>query len=427
MFESTEAVSEWLSREKLAGYDPGTLGRRVVVVGAGAAANNIVQTLALSGCTDIAIIDYDTIEPSNLTRSPLFRPERMRGNRRRFKAKEVALSAVEISYADDFKARYAIASVEALGLGAFDGAGVVISAVDSLSVRAYLADVTRLLGIPLVETGFLAPRGQISVFPNRAPDEPCWRCLHPEVEHGSASCSLYAEAAVAAGIAPSTQTVAAVFGSLAAEAAIMALQGEFPLGGKALHLDIRTGRSTTLELVTDPHCPGEHRSVGEVVDLAVTTEESARSLLTAAGELGIAEPVLRLPSPFMVEAPCASCGSRVHVQRPVWTLSGPPRCKTCRPRLDTEPALPVIKKRVARDDRIAELRCKRLGLPAGAILEIENRTTHELRAYRLAGGLENLFITRSRIARNNSALGSIVVSKDGEEFEPLVSVNGERD
>ncbi len=423
MFENTTIAGDWLSREKLAGYDPATLSTRVVVVGAGAAGNNIVQTLALSGCTDIAIIDYDTIEPSNLTRSPLFRPERMQGSRRRFKAREVALSAVEVSYAEDFKARYAIAPVEALGLGAFEGAGVVIAAVDSLSLRAFLADATRLLGIPLVEVGFLAPNGQVSVFPNRTTGEPCWRCLHPEVQHGSASCALYAEAAIAAGIAPATQTVAAVFGSLAAEAAIMALHGEFPLGGKVLHLDIRTGKSTVLELVADPQCPGGHRLLGEVQPLSVTTNDSAQLLLAAASGHGIADPVLRLPLPFMVEAPCVACGSRVSIQRPVWTLSSPPRCKACKTERSSEPVLPVITSRVARSDRIAQLQCKRLGLSSGAVFEIEDAATRKSQAFHLAGGPDDLFITKTRNARNNLAPQAITVSRDDEEFEPLVTVD----
>ena len=176
------------SRETLAGYDRARLeGAVVVVVGAGAAGNNVVLTLALAGVGELRIIDPDTVEPSNLTRAPLFRRERMAGNRRRHKARELALGALGHSYASAPVARYAAARVESLGLGVFEGAHVVVSAVDSLTVRAYLADATRLLGIPLVETGFAGPSGHVSAFANRAGEEPCWRCLHPPSSSASSS------------------------------------------------------------------------------------------------------------------------------------------------------------------------------------------------------------------------------------------------
>ncbi len=82
-------------RERLAGYDPQLLNQAyVAVVGLGAAGCNIVQTLALSGVGNLGLVDFDVVEASNLTRSPLFDRRRLQGQRPRFKAREAALGAL---------------------------------------------------------------------------------------------------------------------------------------------------------------------------------------------------------------------------------------------------------------------------------------------------------------------------------------------
>jgi len=58
----------WWDQEKL-------LSARVMVVGAGAIGNEILKNLALLGIGHIFIVDLDTIENSNLTRSVLYREE----------------------------------------------------------------------------------------------------------------------------------------------------------------------------------------------------------------------------------------------------------------------------------------------------------------------------------------------------------------
>src|SRR5712691_10304248 len=56
----------WWRQEKLA-------AAKVLVVGAGALGNEVLKNLALLGVGHVYIIDYDTIESSNLTRSVLYR------------------------------------------------------------------------------------------------------------------------------------------------------------------------------------------------------------------------------------------------------------------------------------------------------------------------------------------------------------------
>jgi molybdopterin/thiamine biosynthesis adenylyltransferase len=384
------------SRETLAGYDRARLSSAVVtVVGLGAGGCNVVQNLALVGVRELRLIDFDVVELSNLTRSPLFDRRRLAGKRKRFKAREAALGALANTYAEDPVVRFAVARVEEVGLGALAGSSVVIAAVDSLRIRALLADATRLLGIPLVELGFSGSRGQISVFPNVTGDEPCWRCMHPGVEEGVASCTLYAQKVAEGGDVPATQPLAAVVGALAVEHAILAIHARFPLGGQAAFLDLHSGQSRILRLTADPSCPGFHRRFGDIRTLPVTCDEPVSAVLRAAQAFAT-EPIVHLPAPFIAQMPCAACGNSVSIGRPLWAVTEPPRCTKC-------PDLPqfgesqiVVASTVAMKDSQASRRCRTLGLPPAAIFEIEDGTTGDLHAARLAGGLDDLFEGRTR-------------------------------
>lgn len=102
-----------------------------------------------------------------MTRSPLFRADRQRTDRSRSKASECARAVLDLSYATDPVVRWAASRIEDLGVGAFAGCHAVIAAIDRMTVRARLTDMTRLLDIPLIECGFHAPRGQVPMYPNR--------------------------------------------------------------------------------------------------------------------------------------------------------------------------------------------------------------------------------------------------------------------
>ena len=119
----------------------------------------------------------------------------------------------------------------------------IVSCVDSWAVRVTLARMARLLGVPLFDAGFFEADGYVTAYPNTSEDEPCARCQYDPPKPGRASCSMYAREQVERGFVPTSQTVAGTFGALLAETVVRGLHGEFPLAGRQLLLNVRTGRS----------------------------------------------------------------------------------------------------------------------------------------------------------------------------------------
>ena len=106
----------------------------VMVVGAGALGNEVLKNLALMGIGNLLIVDFDTIEDANLSRSVLFRE----GDRGRPKA-EVAAEAVKRLNPDvNVKAWYGDINYE-MGLGVFRHIDVVIGCLDNREARLSLS------------------------------------------------------------------------------------------------------------------------------------------------------------------------------------------------------------------------------------------------------------------------------------------------
>jgi molybdopterin/thiamine biosynthesis adenylyltransferase len=381
MMKSSIAMKPF-ARERLAGYDPELLNRTdVACVGAGALANNVLLNQALAGVGGIRVIDFDMCEVSNATRSPLMRLERLTSGIERPKAYEACLGFLANAYAATPRAHGAVARVERLGLGAFDGAAAIVCAVDSNVARGWVSDAGMLLGLPVVEAGFNGHVGQVTVFRHDDPDGPCWRCLNPNVEQGSASCTLYAQAVLAAGRAPATQPTAAMLGAMVAHAVIALTHGDHSYASTMLAVDLARGTSRRVEVARNPRCPGPHRRLAPPVRLAADARASLAELFEELSAHGPG-PSLVLPSPFVVRLPCRDCGRPIAVGRPANDIDTAPRCKECGP--PNHGHAPLAYAELGSGLLPRSMRVGRLGLRAGGIMEVgfEDDTAG---VFRLAG------------------------------------------
>jgi hypothetical protein len=182
-------------------------------------------------------------------------------------------------------------------------------------------------------------------------------------------------------------------------ACLEAIHGRFPLGGRIFHLDITTGKSSTAEITPDPECPGVHRVFPDIQPIDVRADDPLSRILEAVGSR-MKEPVVRLPMPFIVEAPCARCGSRVSVMRPAFAVREAPVCKICHQTPADAPALLLMVDSIGKASRLRNVRCRKLGLPPAAIFEVEDVASGEAHAYQLQGSVDDLYTTLKRKVGN---------------------------
>lgn len=381
---------ELLSRERPAGYDPEALHpATVLVVGAGALGQNLVVMLALIGVGELRIVDADRFEAHNRTRSPLFPKPAERHRLGDGKARVVAAKALELMTAPDRRVRYADAWVQQLGAGAFLGVDVVASCVDNPAARAYLTDMTRWLGLPLVEGGFDGPATSLSWFPACDPEDadraPCWRCSNAE-EEGTFSCAFYAGRAEIDGVIPALQTAAGGLAALQSEAVAQALHGRLEPAGRQ-HLDVRSGAARRVRLARDPRCPGRHRTINEppsplpvgadarLGDLLAAIEALSDGAKSPAPPVGTVE--VSLPHPLVVTAPCVGCGqlARPEPPAPEWRWRRAPRCTPCGGPFPPDDRAALAASEVVTSvtapppAALARVRCRDIGLPPLSLVE----------------------------------------------------------
>lgn len=145
---------------------------RVLVVGAGGLGCPVAMELCCAGVGTIGIIDFDTVDVSNLQRQLLY-TEKDVGKSKVLVARERLLqmnSAVEINCIED---RLDRSNAEEI-ISRYD---IVVDATDNFDVRYIISDTCVKLGKYHVYGAIYEFYGQVAVL---AGDGPCLRCLNPE-------------------------------------------------------------------------------------------------------------------------------------------------------------------------------------------------------------------------------------------------------
>lgn len=361
------------SRSRLAGYTPEILFNAVVlVVGAGALGQNLALNLALAGVGEIDIVDFDSFEAHNATRSPLYPTSEERARWGMEKAIVVAHKLLPMMTAPTPKVRYASTQVQTLGDLPLARANLVFSAVDNLAARAYLAERCKILQQPLIEAGFHAETLNLAVFGPEA-EEPCYRCLSPQ-KVGAFSCTHYALQVEEDHAIPAIQNTAAVLAGLQAEVGVQWLHGERDLRDKAVYANIRTMSMHVVQLSQALRCPGVHwSSLRGPIDLEVRGEDTLSRLLEAVErEIGLAE--VRLSEPLIMRNFCTRCNSMLDARVPEWRWLTSPRCTNCggpfKPALQGRQIESITSVFTHEQGEVTRLTCAEVGLPGGSTVEV---------------------------------------------------------
>ena len=226
----------------------------VLIVGAGGLGSPAAMYLAAAGIGRIGLVDFDTVEASNLQRQLLHGTSdvgrsKLASARDRLKDLnphvEVALHETRLT------------SDNALGI--VEGYDIVADGTDNFPTRYLINDACVLTGTPTVYASIFRFEGQVSVF--ATPEGPCYRCAYPEPPPPGLVPSC-AEGGVL-GILPG------LVGTLQATEVIKMLLGiGDPLIGRLLLIDTLPMTFRTLKIQQNPDCPvcGDHPTQTELID-----------------------------------------------------------------------------------------------------------------------------------------------------------------
>jgi len=217
------------------------LGSRVLVMGLGGLGSPVGIYLTASGVGHLVLVDYDTVDLSNLQRQPIHTTA------------SVGRDKVS-SAADMIKAINPGVSVSAINQNLDDDAlteqvklaDAVVDCTDNFTTRFTLNRICVEQKTPLISGAVIRMEGQVTVFRPDHADSPCYRCLYQEMDEIGEACSQVGILAPVAGI----------IGAIEATETIKVLLGlGETLEGRLLVLDAATMEWRTLKLRKDPACP----------------------------------------------------------------------------------------------------------------------------------------------------------------------------
>ena len=215
---------------------------KVMVVGGGALGNEVIKNLALFGIGTIVVVDFDTIEYSNLTRSILYRESD--ADKGKFKAEVLAEKVKEIN--PEINVIPIVGNLRTdVGLGIYRQMDVVIGCLDSRFARYYLNRLCFRANVPWIDGGIENMGGTVQVY---KPNINCHECGLPknsltEIEDHF-SCATVSAYQQKAGRIATTPILASIIGAIEVQEAMKIIHEEpdtkvpfISLCGKIFHYE----------------------------------------------------------------------------------------------------------------------------------------------------------------------------------------------
>ncbi len=227
---------------------------RVLLIGAGGLGSPVAMYLAAAGVGRIGLVDFDTVDFTNLQRQILFTTQDV--GRAKLEVARERLSALNpYTRIDTHEER--LSSANALRL--FADYDIIVDGTDNFPTRYCVNDACVLLKKTNVYGSIFRFEGQATVF--KPGEGPCYRCLYPEPPPPGMVPSC-AEGGVLGilpgmiGMIQATETVKLILGA-----------GE-TLVGRLLMFNALEMSFRQVRLRRDPSCPicGDHPTIRELVD-----------------------------------------------------------------------------------------------------------------------------------------------------------------
>jgi adenylyltransferase/sulfurtransferase len=227
---------------------------KVLCVGTGGLGAPLALYLAAAGVGTIGLVDFDTVDASNLQRQIIHSTATV--GKLKVDSAEIMLKGLN-PYLNVVKHNTMLTSANALDI--FKDYDIIADGTDNFQTRYLVNDACVLTGKPNVYGSIFRFEGQASVFATK--DAPCYRCLYPEPPPPGLVPSC-AEGGVLGilpglvGIIQATEVIKLILGI-----------GE-SLAGRLLLVDALTMKFRTLKLHKNPDCPvcGTHPTVTALID-----------------------------------------------------------------------------------------------------------------------------------------------------------------
>jgi adenylyltransferase/sulfurtransferase len=233
----------------------------VLCIGTGGLGAPVSLYLAAAGVGRIGLVDFDTVDFSNLQRQVLFSTSDV--GRPKLEAARDRLKGINPNIQIDLHSGHLSAANALEIIRPYD---MVVDGTDNFPTRYCTNDACVLLNKPNVYGSIFRFEGQATVFDPRLDKEgkrqgPCYRCLYPEPPPPGMVPSC-AEGGVL-GVLPGT------IGCIQATEAIKLILGKGkPLTGRLVRFNALDMQFKEFKLRRDPACPicGDHPTIDKLID-----------------------------------------------------------------------------------------------------------------------------------------------------------------
>jgi adenylyltransferase/sulfurtransferase len=352
---------------------------RVLVIGAGALGNEVLKNLALMGIGEISIVDFDTIEDANLSRSVLFRAS---DNGKR-KAEVAARMVKEIN--PDVKVQWLNRDINhGLGLGVYRRMDAIIGCLDNRLARLSINQACWKLNKPWIDGAIQELLGIARVF--RPNDGACYECIMTDEDykiiHQRTSCPDLARRNTFEGKVPTTPTISSIIGAIQTQDALKLIHGMSVKAGIGYVFNGLENDFFEMTYSIKEDCPSHEvwENIQELPEAYSDTTTLGDILKIVKNDLG-EEARFVLPE-FVLSGKCFHCGYTTIFKKPKHQLyeeNG--LCPECGDHLKLDI---LYYGENGLNDEILNLPLSRVGFPELAIIEAIN-SKYESRYYEVSG------------------------------------------
>ncbi len=337
---------------------------KVLVVGAGALGNEVLKNLALLGFGHIYIMDMDTIDKSNLTRSVLFRA----ADAGQPKASVAAKMMNEIN--PDCKIYPIMGNVLAhVGLGLVSDVDVVFGCLDNREARLWVNRMCWKVETPWIDGGIQEINGVAKVF--RPPHGSCYEGAMTEMDYKLIalrySCPLLRQDEILQGKVPTAPTIASLIGALQVQEGLKLLHGLPTAESSALVFNGVANRFYKTDFPVKEDCMS-HEFYETPIELNVKASETTVGQFFEAFNAVSSNQAtsIELDRDLVLSVNCHACEHEERVRQPS-CLVGSNRavCGEC-----SQPMTPKMVSRIE-PGMMDEARLCEIGLPAYDIVKVE--------------------------------------------------------